>query len=219
MKTLDAKAAAEEIHQSVNIALANDHPTPEDRHSLSFVQDVCDHLGLEPTPHNCAIVAGELAKHDIAPHTVQEYPKSIGRTALVGADGQPVRDEFGRPTYGDVIVHSEDEEKSWSKESRPVLGSDGKPLLDAAGKERSEEVLSRNDTAAPVVARTSYGPYPKVVGQRRLFGADRKPLRDQLGGDRTQDVIVNNEDEENAYYESLHPTTDKVAEPHTQPAA
>lgn len=112
MVTLDAKAAAEQIHKAVNIALANDHPSPEERHSLAFVTEVCNHLGLEPTPHNCTLVAGELVKAGIAPHLAQEYPKVIGQRKKVNGKGEPILDEHGRVVMEDVVVNSEDEEKA-----------------------------------------------------------------------------------------------------------
>lgn len=211
--TLDAKAAAERIHLAVNAALATDHPSPEARHTAAFVTDVCGHLGIEANNHNLTIVTAELAKADIVPHVVQDYPKMIGRRPLLGSDKQPQFDEFGRPRYEDIIAHNEDDEKAWGAESRPMLGADQKPLLDAKGEPRTEQVAVRKDDAAgaqPLPVHVG-GPYPKIVGRRRLFGTDGKSIRDQMGAERMQDVIVDNEDEENEYLKSIQLPRDAKA--------
>lgn len=117
MTAMDPKAAAEAIRDALKHEPAPE-PTAEGRHQLSFLQQVCDHLGLEKTESNAAHVAHLMAKAGIEQHKPDEYPKMLikqvnrtkdtkgGVVAVEWPDDHPLA---GQP----VVFHSAEEEAEY----------------------------------------------------------------------------------------------------------
>lgn len=75
MAKLDPKSAADQIR----LAWAKNPPqqSAEQTHAESFFKEVCEHLGVEPTPGNLAHASMLLAQQHIEPHFADEYPKAL----------------------------------------------------------------------------------------------------------------------------------------------
>src|SRR5574337_2227599 len=117
MINLDPKAAADRIRD-----LLAKEPTPiqpQDRHQLSFLEKVCEHLGIEATPLNVAHVAHLMNKAGVDQHQPDEYLKMLTRK---DADGYviPVKYPEGHAKHGlNVVFHSREEEDEYL---RPKIG-------------------------------------------------------------------------------------------------
>jgi hypothetical protein len=78
MTRLDPKAAAERLRP-----LLITEPAPV--HTEAYITEVCEHLGLEPTPLNLSHVTRLLVLADIGEHRASQYPKALN-----------VRNEYGK---------------------------------------------------------------------------------------------------------------------------
>lgn len=114
MTVLSPQAAAQRIAMDVDRDFAQKVSAGQ-RHEITFCEEVCKALGIEPNPFNVAHVSSLLGKHDIDPHVALEYPKMLTEQ---DENGQtvPVYHKFpnGKPNKdAPVIVHSEEEEAAY----------------------------------------------------------------------------------------------------------
>lgn len=118
MTIMDPKAAADAIRDAL-VKEPAPAPTAESRHALSFLQQVCDHLGLERNEGNAAHVAHLMAKAGIEQHRPDEYPKMLTKKVARTADTRggtvavlwPDDHEMaGQP----VVFHSAEEEAEYN---------------------------------------------------------------------------------------------------------
>ena len=113
MKTFDPKAAAEAIRKDWESEAGP--LSPDDRRALTFLEKVCEHLGVEASPANAAHVGHLLSKHGIQQHDPAEYPKALNekdeRGKLV-----PAKYPHGHPCAGaDIVFVDEDDEQAWEE--------------------------------------------------------------------------------------------------------
>lgn len=109
---MDAKAAAEVIRADLG---ADNVVPPEAHHIHSFIEDVCEHLGIPPDHANMTHVAMLLEKHQIDPHRIEEYPKALTETI----DGKvvPVKGPDGL----DVVFASAEDEAAYAPANKPMV--------------------------------------------------------------------------------------------------
>ncbi len=78
MKHLGATEAANAI-RGIIATDTSARTDPAQAHRMKFVKDVCEKLGLDPSPENMQHVAVVLREQDIALHEGHEYPKHVVR--------------------------------------------------------------------------------------------------------------------------------------------
>lgn len=111
-KTLDPKAAAEVIRKDWETEAGP--LSPDDRRALTFLEEVCEHLGIEATPANAAHVGHLLSKHGIQQHDPAEYPKALNERDDRGRM-VPAKYPHGHPCAGqDIVFADADEEEAWA---------------------------------------------------------------------------------------------------------
>ena len=118
MTIMDPKAAAEAIRD----AWKKDPPappSPEGRHEMTFLEKVCEHLGVDPSPDHTAHVAHLMAKAGIEQHQADEYPKMLTKQVKRGPDTKGGTVALHWPDDHElaglpVIVHSAEEEAEYN---------------------------------------------------------------------------------------------------------
>lgn len=85
MTIMDPKGAAEAIREALKKEPMPE-PKAEDRHEMTFLEKVCEHLGVDPTPERTAHVAHLMAKLGIEQHQADEYPKMLTKQVKRGPD-------------------------------------------------------------------------------------------------------------------------------------
>lgn len=174
MTTLDPKATADAIRAAWN--RNPPAPEPDQLHELSFLEEVCKHLGVEPTPFNLSHVARLMAKHDIDQHKADEYPKALntkddrGRAVPVLYPDDDPEGRAGLP----VIFNNADEERNYgsglpaSPKDDPYPGNvqntytDGAPPDDVAVSQERTPEDAPLPALSPVAAKDAppRGPRP-----------------------------------------------------------
>lgn len=147
-RTLDAKAAAEEIRGRI---FSRQGVTAEARHALAFAKQVCDELGLDPDAPNVQAVAAALQEAGIKEHNVQEYPKML----LV--DGKPV---YPFPDAPAVVFNSAEDERRYhaQEEINPRPNDPNKTYRDPASKVHDPSNLAVHDSIYPRNPQNPQGP-------------------------------------------------------------
>jgi len=109
MTIMDPKAAAEAIKDAWESNPAA--PEPGERHRLTFLEEVCEHLGVEASTINVSHVAHLMAKAGIEHHQPEEYPKALNEADKTGRL-RPVLWPQDHPLAGTAVVFANAEEET-----------------------------------------------------------------------------------------------------------
>jgi hypothetical protein len=132
MVKLDPKAAAAAIASSID----HDHASKEPaggHHSLAYITEVTQTLGMQPNSANLAYVAQVLTARGVAQHLTMEYPKWVhvkarldDHTKLLAATGHNRVNFVADDTASLLFDHEDDESEFFDKHG------DRWPRVDAA---------------------------------------------------------------------------------------
>jgi len=152
MRSLGPREAAMAIGPSMQ-ADASSRMDPESAHGLSFVKEVCSHLGLEPTTENVEHVRLTLREHKIRLHAGNEYPKWVGeggdRVIVNNADEE---DKFNSDREGLIADKHDEVQRTEANRTADIL--DAPPYEPFAGP-REPGAPNRPTEPAPVASPVS----------------------------------------------------------------
>ncbi len=112
---------------------------PAQAHRMKFVKDVCEKLGLDPSPENVQHVAVVLREQDIALHEGHEYPKHVVRKW----DGAP------------LIANSAEEADAIINEEQPQPVDPNAPVEGAAVTDQGNSDLLFPDASGQVADQSA----------------------------------------------------------------
>jgi hypothetical protein len=139
MPDMDPKATAEALREEWKKD-PPPAPSPDERHSLTFLETVCKELGVEPNMENVTHVAHLMGKHHIGQHKPNEYPKMLNtkddRGRLVPATYPADHPKAGQ----DVVFANAEEEQAHGKELKPEEAPKMPPPNAASPIKRGETV-------------------------------------------------------------------------------
>lgn len=159
MRKLDPKTAANEIRNRVVNTPGAD---PMVLHMHKFVLEVCEHLGIEPSPPHFITVVQALEDAEIEPHQVVEYPK------MLTENGKAVCDEHDHP----IVFNSEQEENDYHHKGEAPKGSQERAANPTVG-----DVTTENPSI------------PKVVESPQISDVQSSPQRSPVTGPKPVNEI------------------------------